>query len=151
MAIDLLQYHIGEIKRWYRHELESFAWCLTYHMLSPRPTAWLSYDFSTVEKKCTFLQNVPLVTVKPEWGPYARALQLWMNSWNGIRALRSSDLLFNGRGKDPLIVREEQDSRVEDASYMRTATTLAKEAENVKQIMALQDITWIDVVLKKSE
>lgn len=59
MTVDLLENSNRDIKRWYWHDLEASAWCLTYHMLKEPPSEWLDHNFSAVaDAKGFFLVKV---------------------------------------------------------------------------------------------
>lgn len=146
MAIDLLGYPNGELKRFYRYELESSAWCLTYHMLRIRPSRWLSHDFEVVAyAKGSCYMSVSSTSFKSEWNPYVKVLRLWLKDLLHLQISRADEVL-NGEGKDEEMFKKELDMKVEDASYIRAATSLAKGVKTVEEIEVLRDTSWIDVV-----
>ena len=66
MSLDLLKYFDGQIKRWYRHDLESSAWCLAFHMFEKRPCGWLISDHNLVYKdKRSFIGNSDAYSWEP--------------------------------------------------------------------------------------
>ena len=71
MSLDLLKHFDGQIKRWYRHDLESSAWCLTFHMFMERHDEWLVPNHVLIYKdKGSFILNTEAYAWKPAWAGY---------------------------------------------------------------------------------
>lgn len=148
MAIELLKHPNGELKRWYRYELESSAWCLAYHMLNERPKEWLNHDFAAVAKeKGDFLTSLSSHVYKPEWAPFEAFLNIWLKTWRSVRQERDDGIIGK---KDKIASRFEQDNKVLDDSYIRASTEEAREVviEGSEIIESLKDNSWVDVKLK---
>ena len=79
MALELLEHNDGSIERRYRHDLESFGWCLAYHCFEEAST-WKVGTFEVVRVyKNSFLldhyafvgtKDRRLVNVVRSWMPY---------------------------------------------------------------------------------
>jgi hypothetical protein len=124
MALDLLthEYWNGEIKRLYRHDLESFIWILPWvflqyegRKLSNKPVfeRWNSGDYIAVgDAKTAYLLNPrrnekPMECWKEEEWQFACLLLSW---------LRHRELA-RGDSKDPFIEQPVQAAPTEEATY----------------------------------
>lgn len=160
MAMDLLKHPDGQQKRWYRHDLESFAWCLLWVMMDKPPLSWLDDGFDEVFQQKSSLFNVMLEIMdeieESEWG-FANG---FASNW--LIGLRESSLardrnaisLFPGRkGRDKLQtsrvkVRNLEDEKKGDAEHVRRVVELAKTMDYSEDVPALADISWVDVQLE---
>lgn len=155
LAIDLLEFHEGQTRRWYRHDLESFAWCLFWEMLDVPDIEWTT---ETMENILTSKRSVlsdpdgALDRIESQWVFGFDFLEGWLRSWNDYCRLLSKKWKEAQRRDPPVTekmsVRNEVDNEKEDAIHIRTAVKCASENNVNLSIPALADTTWIDVELE---
>lgn len=82
IASDLLNFCEEETKRWYRHDLESITWCLTWLMVSKEPEL-LKWYTGTLKQiyyhKNSVLFNFDVDIVKKDWQAYAIFIIDWLS------------------------------------------------------------------------
>lgn len=85
MALDLLEYSEGEIKRWYRHDLESGAWCLAYQMIfadAERQDRYTNSIEDVYRSKISVIYDFKMRMVKDEWRPPYFFIKKWLSYWS---------------------------------------------------------------------
>ena len=148
MSLDLLKHFNGQIKRWYRHDLESSAWCFAYHMFEKRPDDWLIPDHVlTYKSKGSFVGNTKAYKVKPAWMDYKNFVYAWLDEWSDLDYSREK-LTRDMSDDETLIKLEEEDKKVEDKAYVKDAIDAASrlKASAGLEVFKSADI-WIDVTL----
>ena len=157
MAISLLEFPGGIVKRWYKHDLESFAWCLLWHTLNNRHPSWLSDDFSHVQgHKALIVSPANLESffqefAKPEWMPYFGIIGEWFSSLQSMQLRFSEYMISNRVGSNSLLTRSEKaimydafEAENEDVQHIHPVVLFAKSMEESKGVEVLEDITWIE-------
>ena len=116
MSLDLLKYFDGQIKRWYRHDLESSAWCLAFHMLTSWPTEWLATHNTVYNVKVAFKQKSAAYSWKSVWADYEDFVLDWIGKWSALDSHRN-DIIRRLKGlkeEEKLAKLAEEDAKVED-------------------------------------
>ena len=155
MALDLLDFHSEELRRWYRYDLESFAWCLTWMMLESHPSAWAGEDIQLLStSKSAFISSIETrpLDIKCEWNPFGMFMVDWFSDWQSYYSkLRHAVALSlrNGRKTkvEKIAIRNVEDESIADLEYVRTVVENAVEVELDVDVEALRDISWTSVDL----
>lgn len=160
MAMDVLKYPDGEQRRWYRHDLESFVWCLLWVMMKEPPLSWLDDGFEEVRKQkdylCADIINVKR-SIKSEWSFASEFVREWtqkLGESNRARDQIAYRFLFgkdSSLGKNEIDIYDSEDERLEDCEHIRLVSNSAKEMDGVVDMQALYDTSWVDVVLDNLE
>lgn len=157
MALDLLKFHKGETKRWYRHDLESFTWCLLWEMLRHPKVEWTTGTLEAVlNSKRGFLDDIAEKSgkIKHDWTLSFDFLESWLSVWTGHRNVLA-DYVTDERRKIGVIpekrvgmVRDQKDDEVSDVAHIRAAVKCARDWDADLNVAALVDTKWIDVELE---
>ena len=150
MSLDLLKYFDGQIKRWYRHDLESSAWCLAFHMLTSGPTEWLATHNTVYNVKVAFKQKSAAYSWKSVWADYEDFVLDWIGKWSALDSHRN-DIIRRLKGlkeEEKLAKLAEEDAKVEDKVYIKEAIDAASKLEGSVglEVFESADI-WINVTL----
>lgn len=153
MALDLLEFCNGEIKRWYRHDLESSAWCLAYEMMFDESELqyWYTGSFKNVhDHKYQLLHRFSVNMVKEDWKLYAPFIALWLQKWLEFHTELDSlvRMTFLKTKSEEFEKREAYNSDHSDEGFIRQAVDIAKNLGLDKGIEALEDTSWIDLQLQ---
>lgn len=157
MALDLLNYRDGKLTRWYRHDLESFAWCLLHNVLDPPPSSWTEESLDamcTSRRSIMFRVSGYLLEAKEEWMLYSMFVITWFN--NVRDSLRSFEVsgrkLYLSTKKllsdaEKVALRDAVDTSKEDMDYVEFVlnTALKHNGRECKDLM--NDTSWISVEL----
>lgn len=153
MAVDLLNRRGAKLKRWYRYDLESFTWCLSWEMLESPPRSWSEGKLDTVyasKKSSIIVPDRLLPDVKEKWLPVFLFTLTWFDSWRNY--LRNIDFAlakvrFPARKtrteSEVVALRDVEDEKKEDKEFVRLVIEAAKEVEYSKDIDVIQDASWI--------
>lgn len=153
MAMDLLKHSDGEQKRWYRHDVESFLWCLVWEVLEDPPDSWIEDGPAKVySQKGTFCRDIAdLPTlIKPEWRFVLRFLTNWVIRLReaSIRVSRNaSNSLLENHILTTIDISNQDDGKKEDSEHVRLITESAKNLKGSDDIPALNDMSWVGVEL----
>lgn len=156
MAIDLLSHIDGKLQRWYRHDLESFAWCLLWRMFEHPPRGWLYNGFKAVENdKRNIISHVEDHTGKFEncWAFSSHFMIRWLIRLRDYSQTLStqvtSNLLennnINAKDSYKLQIRNAKDAETKDSHHIKCVVDEAKKVACATSIPALEDTSWIDV------
>ena len=162
LAIPLLEFRGGLVKRWYKYDLESFAWCLLWHMLRTRSPAWLSEDHETVHEHKNVLLCVDKLEeylpeeAKREWTPYFGIIMTWFGLLEVAKGENAAFVRIGRNklkklltpGEKALMHNELEDTR-KDIQHIRPVVSFAKTMTQSQEVEALRDITWIKIHLEK--
>lgn len=160
MAVDLLEYREEKLTRWYRHDLESFAWCLAWEMMHSPPRAWSVGSLDDIfTSKWSFLSTIgdqTMPDVKDEWLPFFMILFTWFESFRtafkkfdrfiaysylASRVLRTKS--------EKIALRDAEDERKEDKEHVQFIVDTARESgnEDCIHLSMIQDVSWIYIEL----
>lgn len=159
LAMDLLKYPDGTQKRWYRHDLESFMWCLLWVMMEHPPLSWLDNGFKEVyDLKIVFcvqakrsFSNIWLV-----W-KFARLFAVkWIRRLDDGAPVATEDgldALFDSDGNEAsdssdVEARNAAETEKKDSDHVRVVAESAKKMKGSTDIPALDDTSWVDVELE---
>lgn len=154
MALDLLNFCNGEIKRWFRHDLESGTWCLAYQMLSKEFARrdWFAGTFEDVFRfKLSVIQGFRMGMVKENWRPYYHFMKKWLAYWSDFNKELNNQTadLIPEPGTKEFEIREEFNKKKLDEEFIRFAVDAAKDCGlDISNVPALKDTSWIDVQLQ---
>ena len=83
MTLDLIKYPVEAIKRWYRYDLESFAWCLAWMMLVSPRSRLDGDEESFFFSKHAFMVNIKfyLSDLKREWRQFGVFFVQFFSDW----------------------------------------------------------------------
>lgn len=159
LAVDLLEFHNGETRRWYRHDLESFAWCLLWEMLKKPDRKWTEETLENIlTSKRGFLSNVENATdetIKQHWTFSSDFIQKWLNSIGSydkkLARYWSERKRRGGSLPGKIVFRDMVDSKVSDAVHIQNAVRCAKVGGTHLNVPALVDESWINVELIESQ
>lgn len=158
MAVDLLSYFDGSMQRWYRHDLESFSWCLLWKMFRKPPHYWTHEAFSKVAtKKTECIAKFELYSgeLKKEWDFSSKFMVSWILklrdqctriSTTVIATLLEEDNL-NAPASHKLDICKVEYKKVEDTDQIRVIVEIAKKVDCGLSVPALASTSWIDVAL----
>lgn len=160
MATDLLKHPDGQQKRWYRHDLESFLWCLFWVMMKDPPLSWLDDDFDDVRKQkndlCGDIIRVE-AKIDSKWYFAAAFLCNWIQRLGELITARNRiafELLFEkntSMGRNEIDIIDSEDEGKEDIEHIRLVLDSAKGMDGAADILVLSDTSWVDVVLDNLE
>ena len=89
IALDLLKYHDGQCKRWYRHDLESSTWCFVYHIVTSDLNKWSEGTHDKIcGAKLQFAYSTSTYGVYPAWADYWNFALDWIEKWTELLLLR---------------------------------------------------------------
>ena len=161
MAEALIEFPDGMVKRWYRYDFESFAWCLLWHTLVTPSPDWPLEDLGSVLKfktaitsssfECFFLAKARL-----EWRMYIGVIFEWFRRLDEMRMkirdsayskFRWSQKIFTNTEK--ALIYDELDDKIEDKEHIRPIILAAKSMEEGQGFEVLDNITWIDITIEK--
>lgn len=160
LALDLLRYHSGEIGRRYRHDLESFSWCLLWEMLIEPSSTWTEGTLKEVlDSRHSVMSAIgeQTVFVRPAWSRDFKIVANWFRSWHNYNAAIDLEISDKDSSIDSVItipevvaIRNKKDDDTDDTVHIKAAVAAVKNARgsNILGIPALVDTTWIDVVLE---
>lgn len=153
MALDLLDYPVEGIKRWYRYDFESFTWCLAWMMLDSPPTSWLDGNMELLStNKGAFMARIEsqVLDMKYEWLSLGRFVIKWFSSWRSHYARLGhavAQSLKTGQ-KTPverIAIRNDEDECHTDLQHVQAIVEGAVDIKLGEVVEALQDISWINV------
>lgn len=150
MVLDLLEFCNGELKRWYRHDLESGTWCLAYVMMIDESELrkWYTGTLEQVnDHKYRLLHRFKVNMVKKDWEPYAPFITLWLQKWSELHSELDSlvRMTFLKTKSEEFEKREAYDSDHPDDGFIRQAVDIAKNLGlDEEGIDALENISWIE-------
>lgn len=160
LALDLLRYHSGEIGRRYRHDLESFSWCLLWEMLIKPSSKWTEGTLEEVlDSRHSVMSAIggQSVFVKPAWNRNFKIVANWFRSWTNYNATIDLEISKKNSSSDRVLTTPEvtaiynkKDDETDDTVHIKAAVAAMKVA-SISGIPALTDTTWIDVVLEPTE
>ena len=85
MALELLKYHDCQSKRWYRHDLESSAWCFVYLILASDLSTWRYGTHDDIfSAKVAFAQFTSAYKTHPIWVEYMVFAYTWVQGWTTL-------------------------------------------------------------------
>lgn len=158
MSVDLLDYPDAKMERWYRYDLESFTWCLTWEMLKSPPRKWSEGKPKDVyiSKRASMIVPRNLVSgVKKKWFSSFRFNIVWFGSWEVLQ--RDIDCAVLGScfdeddklmsDSETVALRDVEEEKKDDKDYVKFAVAAAKVVKFSKDVDVLQDASWIFVEL----
>lgn len=162
MAIDLLNYPDGGLKRWYRHDLESFLFCLIWQMLAEPPTSWIHKGITVVAgDKNLFFHKIDqhMQDFKLEWAMTFQFITGWVDRSQEysikIRKGITSQFFNNKDVRAPVSntskFRNAEEKKTLDSTHIREVVQAAVDVDCTLGVPALLDTSWINVVLETSE
>lgn len=153
IASDLLKFCEEETKRWYRHDLESITWCLTWLTVS-KESELLKWYTGTLKQiyyhKNSVLFNFDVDIVKKDWQAYAIFIIDWLSSWCALHREMSSLTRYTSfkTKTEKFDKREAYDIAHPDEGFIRQVVDIAKGLGLERgRIDALNNTTWINVQL----
>lgn len=157
MAVDLLDYREAKMKRWYRHDLESFTWCLSWEMLESPPRSWsegVSDAVYTSKKLTMFIPDKLIPDVKKKWLPISFFILTWFDSWRDY--LRCVDWVVAKvimstntpqTESEKVALRDGEDEKKKDPEFVQLIIDAAKTIDYSKEVDVIQDASWVFVEL----
>lgn len=157
MSVDLSVYRDAALTRWYRHDMESFAWCLLWEMLRSPPRSWAEGrpDETCISKKsfvCSVSDHLP--EIREEWLPFFLFAVKWFNSLRD--RVQKFDLeitlafLSSGErrtDREKIALRDADDEKKEDEEYVQNIVDIAREKKHTQGVDVVQDDSWVSVEL----
>ena len=164
LASEIVQFPDGMLKRWYRYDLESFAWCLLWHMLEERDSSWLSDKIEDVKLYKNAAVFSPQWSMhlsekgKLEWDSYNDIIPTWFEDIGAptlqVNKIFQTNSNRNGQritAEEKLKKYDELDEKNDDLQHISSVVLFAKDMDQSKGVDALEDITWIEVIVEKNE
>ena len=149
MPLELLKYFEGQVKRWYRHDLESSNWCLVVCMLEKGHTAWLARGHDAYMHKCAFTSCSSLYDVKPAWRNFLDFNYDWLEQWSGLDLLRAK-AIRKVSCEERYAKLEEEDMKVQDEVYIKGAIDEASKHQSSGGTEVLESSDeWINVLFQR--
>lgn len=156
MAMDLLSNVDGQLPRWYRHDFESFSWCLMWKMMKDPPRKWLMDTIETVEDgKRSFIHNMDahIEEFHQTWACFHSFMYAWLGKvrdYTGKLSACVTRNLAKENGISTLAsrkieIRNAEDKKKKDSSHIKPIVELAKKVACGESIPALENTSWIDV------
>lgn len=161
MALDLLRYSHGEIKRWYRHDLESFAWCLFWEMLTVPDIEWAEGTIKKVfdSKRAAMLDIGEHLTHFDEiWLDVHRFITSWFECSEIFK--RAVDFQLTNATilkrrilseSETIEIRNRVDNDMSDEAHIQEAVEAVRENLPHLVVRALVETSWIGVELEKTD
>ena len=151
MALELLKYHDCQSKWWYRHDLESSAWCFVYLILASDLSTWRNGTHEEIfSAKLTFCQFTSAYRAHPVWVDYMVFAYTWVRRWMALDGLRN-ELVETILDKSEQIAKlTQEDSKVTDAVHIKDAIDEASKLAGCAGLDSEVFETgneWIDVTL----
>ena len=151
MALELLKYHDGQLKRWYRYGLESSAWCFAYLISTTKLSTWFDGTFMNAFcAKLSFSHLTGDYKIRPAWTDYRSFTINWLRKWIKLDELRSQ-LVENIFDENEQIAKlAQEDSKVTDAVHIKDAIDEASKLDGCAGLDSEVFETgneWIDVTL----
>ena len=139
MALELLKYRDGQLKRWYRYDLESSAWCFAYLILATDLSAWFNGTHVKIRHaKLSFAYDSSTYEIHPIWADYRIFTYAWVRKWIRLTESRN-ELLDTIVDKGEQIEKlTEEDSKVADAVYMKDVIDEASKLEGSTDLEVFQ-------------
>lgn len=153
MSMDVLKHPDGEQRRWYRHDLESFAWCLLWVMMDKPPLSWLDdgLDDVRVQKGDLFNNVFPVKSnIKSVWSFAKLFVCNWIQSLSETSIARNRMALqaaFVNDNDDEIEIYDSEDKKIQDPVHICLVLDAAKGMDGVADMPALRDTSWVVVVL----
>ena len=149
MALELLKYHDCPSKRWYRHDLESSAWCFVYLILASDLSTWRNGTHEEIfSAKLTFCQFTSAYKTHPVWVDYMVFAYTWVQRWTALGGLRNQlvqSILDTG---EQIAKLTEEDLKVADAIHIKDAIDEASKLEGSTGLEVFETANeWINVRL----
>ena len=149
MALDLLKYHDGQFKRWYRHDLESSAWCFVYLILASDLSTWRNGTHEEIfSAKLTFCQFTSAYETRPVWADYKVFANTWVRGWMALDGLRN-ELVETILDKSEQIAKlTEEELKVADVVHIKDAIAKASKLNGSTGLEVFETANeWINVTL----
>lgn len=151
MAMDLLMNPDGTEKRWYRHDLESFLWCLLWVMLKKPPVSWLDDGFAVVQsQKRALCDEIPelIRNINIDWKIVQDLVVDWIFDLRESSTARNRHLysLLSGRKSHQVKDKSEGEGKT-DTGHICQVVESVKAIDCAKDISAVKDISWVNVEL----
>lgn len=161
MALDLLRYTKGEIKRWYRHDLESFAWCLFWEMLSVPNIKWAEGTFEEVfqlKRATMFDTGDDISNYNATWLNVQSFIESWFQCSRRFKKtvdfhLTKATILKEKSlsESETIEIRNRVDNDMSDEAHILEAVEAVRENLPHLVIRALVETSWIGVELEKTD
>ena len=121
MALELLKYHDCQLRRWYRHDLESSAWCFAYFISTTDLKMWLDGTFMEIFRaKASFRLLSDAYQTHYLWADYKDLIIDWIDKWLDLYALRVT-VIRKLEGEEQIAKLAEEDMKLEDKVYIEVA------------------------------
>ena len=150
MALELLKYHDCQLKRWYRHDLESSAWCFVYLILASDLSTWRNDTHEEIfSAKLTFCQFTSAYKTHPVWVDYMVFAYTWVRRWMALDGLRN-ELVETILDKSEQIAKlTEEELKVADVVYIKDAIAKASKLNGSTGLEVFFETAneWINVTL----
>lgn len=160
MALDLLDYREATLTRWYRHDLESFAWCLIWELLFSPPSSWSMGSVDRIcESKRSFMYSVGehIEDIRKEWMPYFYFTFTWFENMRVFSQSFDSKIvsLFLSTRKrqtdsEKLALIEAEHQTKEDKNIVRRILKSARGKGLGRDVDVIRDASWISVKLLRT-
>lgn len=158
MALDMLDYYNGQIRRWFRHDLEASTWCLVWQTLfvnKDEREKWYAGTFEAVSNhKRVLLSKYTRKMIDEEWKPYFEAIVAWLSVWRAVHDGIALEIQKLPDGASEFEARDKIDRESTDESFMRSSVEavvkgIGEMTGDIKPEMVdvLVDTSWIDVQL----
>ena len=148
MAIDLLRYPDGQISRWFRHDLESCMWCLVWQALAKKQEHWYSDELTRISNdKSAMLNALDISHLKQEWEPFTLFLVHWARSFRNRGDAHKSLTLILKDDEERIKIWQDADGKAIDADFMRPDAQAGKILVKIEGVEALEDLSWIEIVV----
>lgn len=158
MALDLLDYYNGQIRRWFRHDLEASTWCLVWQSLlinKDEREKWYTGTFEAVSNhRRVLLSKYTREMIDEDWEPYFEAIDAWLSVWRAVHDGMAFEIKKLPKGASKFEARDKIDRESTDESFMRSSVEavvkgIGEMTGDIKPEMvdALADTSWIDVQL----
>ena len=151
MALELLKYHDCQLKRWYRHDLESSAWCFVYLILASNLSTWrYGIHDDIFSAKVSFAQFTSAYKTHPIWVEYMVFAYTWVQRWTTLDGLRNQLVQFISDEGEQIAKLTQEDSKVTDAVHIKDAIDEASKLDGCAGLDSEVFETgneWIDVTL----
>lgn len=160
MSMDLLKNPDGKQKRWYRHDLESFVWCLLWVMMDKPPLSWLDDGFEEVwGSKSLFCRDISrqVSRIQNEWTFAKQFIVKWMVSLAEASLIRirfeTSNLIEGDQVNETSAIElgNVKDEQSKDVEHILLIIKFAKLMGCYKDTTALCETSWIEVELENLE
>ena len=122
MALELLKYCDGQLKRWYRYDLESSAWCFAYLILATDLSAWFNGTHVEIRHaKLSFSFESSTYEIHPIWADYMFFTYDWVRRWTTLDGLRNKLVEFIFDKGEQIAKLSEEELKVADDVHMKAA------------------------------